>query len=161
MARAAKIAADRIAAGDADVEFYRAKLATAAFYASHVLSQAAWFKRQIVDGSGDVMRLTDEQFELDRKRCWQRLFNVMSGPSGVASHPRQSAGQRALVRVLREAAGGAARGATPTIAVGAVVLTGANGLFSAGADVNDFNAEIRRPDANTIRDVIAAVEAQR
>jgi butyryl-CoA dehydrogenase len=67
MARAAKIAADRIAAGDADVEFYRAKLATAAFYASHVLSQAAWFKRQIVDGSGDVMRLTDGQFELDRK----------------------------------------------------------------------------------------------
>jgi len=67
MARAAKIAADRIAAGDADAEFYRAKLATAAFYASHVLSQAAWFKRQIVDGSGDVMRLTDAQFELDRK----------------------------------------------------------------------------------------------
>lgn len=43
-------------------------------------------------------------------------------------------------------------------AVEAVVLTGANGLFSAGADVNDFNAEIP-PDAVTIRDVIAAVEA--
>jgi 3-hydroxyacyl-CoA dehydrogenase len=42
-------------------------------------------------------------------------------------------------------------------AVSAVVLKGANGLFSAGADVNDFNAE---PVAGTttIRDVIVAVE---
>ncbi|MGA8576458.1 MAG: 3-hydroxyacyl-CoA dehydrogenase NAD-binding domain-containing protein [Candidatus Cybelea sp.] len=43
-------------------------------------------------------------------------------------------------------------------AVEAVVFTGANGLFSAGADVNDFSAEMP-PDAVTIRDVIAAVEA--
>jgi 3-hydroxyacyl-CoA dehydrogenase len=42
-------------------------------------------------------------------------------------------------------------------AVRAVVLTGANGLFSAGADVNDFNTE-PLPDAISIRDVIAAVE---
>ena len=67
MARAAKIAADKIAAGDADAEFYRAKLATAAFYTSHVLSQSAWYRRQIVDGSADVMTLTDQQFDLDRK----------------------------------------------------------------------------------------------
>lgn len=42
-------------------------------------------------------------------------------------------------------------------AVRAVVLTGANGIFSAGADVNDFNAE---PPANavSIRDLIAAAE---
>ncbi len=41
--------------------------------------------------------------------------------------------------------------------VHAVVLTGANGLFSAGADINDFSGEF---DARTltIRDVIAAVE---
>ncbi len=43
-------------------------------------------------------------------------------------------------------------------AVQAVVFTGANGLFSAGADVNDFNRE-PPPNAVTIRDVIAAVEA--
>ncbi len=43
-------------------------------------------------------------------------------------------------------------------AVEAVVITGANGLFSAGADVNDFNAEMPA-DAVTIRDVIAAIEA--
>lgn len=67
MARAAQISASKIAAGDPEAEFYRAKLATAAFYATHVLSQAAWFKRQIVDGSGAVMRLTGAQFDLDRK----------------------------------------------------------------------------------------------
>jgi 3-hydroxyacyl-CoA dehydrogenase len=42
--------------------------------------------------------------------------------------------------------------------VEAIVVTGANGLFSAGADVNDFQAEMPR-NAVTIRDVIAAVEA--
>ncbi len=42
-------------------------------------------------------------------------------------------------------------------AVGAAVITGANGLFSAGADVNDFQNE-PVGDATTIRDVIAAVE---
>jgi alkylation response protein AidB-like acyl-CoA dehydrogenase len=67
MARAAQIAAAKIAAKDADAEFYSAKLATAAFYASHVLSQAEWFKRQIMDGSADVMTLTEAQFDLDRK----------------------------------------------------------------------------------------------
>jgi len=41
--------------------------------------------------------------------------------------------------------------------VHAVVLTGANGLFSAGADINDFNAH-PEPGTKTIRDVIAAVE---
>ena len=42
----------------------------------------------------------------------------------------------------------------------AVVLTGANGLFSGGADINDFSD--RAPaEAKTIRDVIAAVEAAR
>jgi len=41
--------------------------------------------------------------------------------------------------------------------VGAIVIAGANGLFSAGADVNDFSAEMPA-DAVTIRDVIAAIE---
>jgi 3-hydroxyacyl-CoA dehydrogenase len=40
--------------------------------------------------------------------------------------------------------------------VEAIVLTGANGLFSAGADVNDFNKELP-PGAITIRDVIHAI----
>ena len=42
-------------------------------------------------------------------------------------------------------------------AVRAVVITGANGLFSGGADVNDFNAE-PTPETKTVRDVIAAIE---
>ncbi len=67
MARAARIAADKIAAADSEAEFYRAKLATAAFYATHVLSQAGWYRTQIVEGSGDVMALNDAQFELDRR----------------------------------------------------------------------------------------------
>jgi len=67
MARAAKISADKIAAGDADSEFYKAKLATAAFYATHVLSQAAGYRAQVVEGAADVMTLSDAQFELDRK----------------------------------------------------------------------------------------------
>ncbi|MBV8636580.1 MAG: acyl-CoA dehydrogenase [Candidatus Eremiobacteraeota bacterium] len=66
MARAAKIAAEKIASGDAD-PFYAAKITTAKFYASHVLTQGAWYKRQIIDGSGDVMTLPEEAFELDRK----------------------------------------------------------------------------------------------
>jgi 3-hydroxyacyl-CoA dehydrogenase len=42
-------------------------------------------------------------------------------------------------------------------AVEAIVVTGANGLFSAGADVNDFNSEMPA-DAVTIRDVIRAID---
>jgi 3-(methylthio)propanoyl-CoA dehydrogenase len=66
MARAAKIAAEKIAGGDKD-PFYAAKITTAKFYASHVLTQGAWYKRQIIDGAGDVMTLPEDAFELDRK----------------------------------------------------------------------------------------------
>ena len=66
MARAAKVAAEKIAAGDKD-PFYPAKIATVKFYTSHVLTQGAWYKRQIIDGSGDVMTLPEDAFELDRK----------------------------------------------------------------------------------------------
>jgi butyryl-CoA dehydrogenase len=67
MARAAQIATAKIAAGDSEADFYQAKLATAAFYATHVLSQCAWYQRQIIDGSSDVMALSEAQFGLDRK----------------------------------------------------------------------------------------------
>ncbi|HTX58552.1 MAG TPA: 3-hydroxyacyl-CoA dehydrogenase NAD-binding domain-containing protein [Verrucomicrobiae bacterium] len=42
-------------------------------------------------------------------------------------------------------------------AVKAVVFTGANNIFSGGADVNDFSTE-PTPQTKTIRDVIAAIE---
>ena len=67
MARAAKIASEKIAAGDPESEFYKAKLATAKFYATHILPQAAALAREIVEGSADVMALTEAQFDLDRK----------------------------------------------------------------------------------------------
>ncbi|MGZ3517193.1 MAG: 3-hydroxyacyl-CoA dehydrogenase NAD-binding domain-containing protein [Vulcanimicrobiaceae bacterium] len=38
-----------------------------------------------------------------------------------------------------------------------IVFTGANGLFSGGADINDFSTE-PTPDTKTVRDVIAAIE---
>lgn len=67
MVRAAQIAAERLAAGDAESDFYRAKLSTAHFYADHVLSQALWYRHEIEQGAATVMALSPEQFELDRK----------------------------------------------------------------------------------------------
>ena len=66
MARASLVAAKKISEGDKD-PFYAAKITTSKFYMSHVLTQGAWYKRQIIDGAGDVMTLTEDQFELDRK----------------------------------------------------------------------------------------------
>jgi len=67
MARAAHIAVARLAARDADTDFYKAKLATARFYADHVLTQARWLQAEIENGARSVMALSEEQFELDRK----------------------------------------------------------------------------------------------
>jgi hypothetical protein len=66
MARAAGISAAKIAAGEGD-PFYAAKLATARFYADHVLSQALWLHHEVVHGSTSVMTLTEEQYDLDRQ----------------------------------------------------------------------------------------------
>jgi alkylation response protein AidB-like acyl-CoA dehydrogenase len=67
MARAAAISAANIAAGDDD-PFYAAKIVTARFYADHVLSQSLWLHHEIVNGSASVMRLGEDQFELDRQQ---------------------------------------------------------------------------------------------
>ncbi|HEY0382665.1 MAG TPA: acyl-CoA dehydrogenase C-terminal domain-containing protein [Candidatus Elarobacter sp.] len=64
--RGAKIAAEKLAAGDSD-PFYTAKLDTATFYAHNVLSQSAWLQKQIVEGSGDVMAGSDDMFEVERR----------------------------------------------------------------------------------------------
>ncbi|HZZ65151.1 MAG TPA: acyl-CoA dehydrogenase C-terminal domain-containing protein [Candidatus Baltobacteraceae bacterium] len=66
MARAAAISAQHLANGRSE-EFYAAKIATAKFYASHVLTQSAYLKREIIEGSGDVMTLSEGQFDLDRR----------------------------------------------------------------------------------------------
>ncbi len=64
--RGAKVAGEKRAAGDSD-PFYTAKIQTATFYAHHVLTQAAWLQKQIVEGSGDVMAGSDEMFDVERR----------------------------------------------------------------------------------------------
>jgi 3-hydroxyacyl-CoA dehydrogenase len=51
----------------------------------------------------------------------------------------------------------AIEGAERDAAVDAVVIAGSNGIFSGGADVNDFATE-PPPGAKSVRDVIAAIE---
>ena len=62
MARAALVAQKRLAAGDGDASFYQAKIATARFYADHVLAQATGLRDSVVRGAAGVMALTEEQF---------------------------------------------------------------------------------------------------
>jgi alkylation response protein AidB-like acyl-CoA dehydrogenase len=71
MARAAQISATRIAQGDSETGFYRAKLTTARFYADHVLSAAPMLHHQIVNGSAAVMRLDVDGYDLDRRALAQ------------------------------------------------------------------------------------------
>jgi alkylation response protein AidB-like acyl-CoA dehydrogenase len=62
MARAALAAQRKLDAGDGDATFYRAKIATARFFADHILSQAEGLRHAIVEGSAGVLALDVEQF---------------------------------------------------------------------------------------------------
>ncbi|MBE0620910.1 MAG: acyl-CoA dehydrogenase [Burkholderiales bacterium] len=62
MARAALVAQKRLAAKEGDTEFYQAKIATARFYADHILAQAPGLRNTVVRGAAGVMALTEEQF---------------------------------------------------------------------------------------------------
>ena len=62
MARAAVIASQRLAEGQGDASFYRAKIGTARFYADHVLSEAAGLARTITGGAAGALALDNEQF---------------------------------------------------------------------------------------------------
>src|SRR5215467_14621377 len=62
MARAALIAHNRLAAGENDPAFYRAKIATARFFADHVLCQAAALSDTMMHGGAGVTALSEEQF---------------------------------------------------------------------------------------------------
>ena len=62
MARALLVAADRLAAGDGDAAFMRAKVATAQFYAEHLLSKAPGMRDAIVEGADSVTALALESF---------------------------------------------------------------------------------------------------
>ena len=61
MARALLIAERRLAAGE-DVEFMRAKIATARFYADHILSRAPGLRDSIVSGSAAVTAMPLEAY---------------------------------------------------------------------------------------------------
>src|SRR5262245_27451492 len=60
MARAA-LAAEKLKSGG-DKAFYEAKIATARFYADHVLVQAPALRNTVVNGAGGVMALSEDQF---------------------------------------------------------------------------------------------------
>jgi butyryl-CoA dehydrogenase len=62
MARAALIAQQKLDAGAGDASFYQAKIATARFFADHILSQASGLRTAIVDGSAGVLAVSEEQF---------------------------------------------------------------------------------------------------
>jgi len=62
MARAAIIAQQKLDANDGDAAFYQAKIATARFFADHILSQASGLRTAIIDGSAGVLALDVDQF---------------------------------------------------------------------------------------------------
>jgi alkylation response protein AidB-like acyl-CoA dehydrogenase len=62
MARAALVARQKLEDGAGDAAFYRAKIATARFFADHVLAQADGLRHAIVDGSAGVLALDADQF---------------------------------------------------------------------------------------------------
>jgi alkylation response protein AidB-like acyl-CoA dehydrogenase len=62
MARAALIAQQKLDAGDGDASFYKAKIATARFFADHIMSQASGLRTAIVEGSAGVLALSEDQF---------------------------------------------------------------------------------------------------
>lgn len=61
MARAALVAQAKISAGDAD-PFYSAKIATARFYAEHVMAAAPGLARVVVDAGSSALELDETMF---------------------------------------------------------------------------------------------------
>jgi 3-(methylthio)propanoyl-CoA dehydrogenase len=64
MARAAMVAAELVEknAPATDIDFLRSKIATARFFAEHILSQSAGLRTAIVDGGVGVMAMAESQF---------------------------------------------------------------------------------------------------
>jgi hypothetical protein len=62
MGRAALAAHRRLAEGPGEAGFYRAKLATARFYADHVLVRAQGLARTVVSGADGALEIEDDQF---------------------------------------------------------------------------------------------------
>jgi 3-(methylsulfanyl)propanoyl-CoA dehydrogenase len=61
LARAALVATSKLAAGDPDAAFMRAKIVTARHFADHVLTQAPGLHETIVTGAASVLALADDE----------------------------------------------------------------------------------------------------
>ncbi len=62
MARAAAVSASKLKSGAGDAGFYKAKIATARFFAEHILVQADGYRTSIIEGSSGVLALDVDQF---------------------------------------------------------------------------------------------------
>jgi hypothetical protein len=62
MAHAARIARDLLSAGEENTAFLHAKIATARFYAEHVLPEAAASRDEITTGAGSTLALEETSF---------------------------------------------------------------------------------------------------
>jgi alkylation response protein AidB-like acyl-CoA dehydrogenase len=62
MGRAALVAERKLAEGDPDPDFHRAKIGTARFHADHILARAGSYRDAIVDGASGVLALDAAQF---------------------------------------------------------------------------------------------------
>ena len=62
LGRAALVAAKKLAAGEGDADFLRAKLATSRHFADHALTKASGLRDTVVAGAGSVLALPEAQF---------------------------------------------------------------------------------------------------
>ncbi|MFZ9406721.1 MAG: acyl-CoA dehydrogenase [Burkholderiaceae bacterium] len=62
MARAAQRAREQLNAGQGDADFLKAKIATARFYADHVLSRAVALRSAVVEGAAGTLALEEAMF---------------------------------------------------------------------------------------------------
>ena len=62
MARAALASEKHLSSRESDTSFHKAKIATARFYADHVLVQAPGLRNTVVNGAAGVLALSEDQF---------------------------------------------------------------------------------------------------
>jgi hypothetical protein len=62
LGRAALVAARKLAAGEGDADYLRAKIVTARHFADHCLTQAAGLRDTIVEGAASVLALDEDQY---------------------------------------------------------------------------------------------------
>ena len=61
MGRAAKVAAEKLTAGDSDAEFYKAKILSARLYSEQCLPKVISYAKMVRAGAGTIMEVTIDQ----------------------------------------------------------------------------------------------------